>query len=165
MVAFPNAIFTDGIDFFGPTPSFLTFTSGKTNGDTLCADVMIADGPVPKRQRKFSISISDVKGSDGASVDTNRDTAAIVIAANFDDCKILLNIQNVLGVLVSHTGIEFRFAQPFIVVTESQDAVAHVCVEAVSPSLSVNITVHMKSDAIPLGESRLKCIKTVYLYR
>ena len=118
---------------------------------------MIADGPVPKRQRKFSISISDVEGSEGASVDTNRDTATIVIATNFDDCKIYLNYQSPRCACVSHTGIEFRFAQPFIEVTESQDAVAHVCVEAVSPSLSINVTVHLNS--IPLGESKLKLYK------
>ena len=157
MVTCFHAIFTDGIDFFGPTPSILTFTSGKTNGDTLCADVMIADGPVPKRQRKFSISISAVEGSEGASVDPNRDTATIVIATNFDDCKIYLNYQSPWCACVSHTGIEFRFAQPFIEVTESQDAVAHVCVEAVSLALSINVTVHLNS--IPLGESKLKLYK------
>ena len=45
----------------------------------------------PQEEKIFSISIGGVEGSEGASVDPNRDTAEITIASNqTDDCMQFL---------------------------------------------------------------------------
>lgn len=53
-------VHTEGIDFIGPEPSVLTFTSGQSIGDNQCATVTIVDDSVLRGQRYFRIRLVNI---------------------------------------------------------------------------------------------------------
>lgn len=89
---------TEGVDFTGPDPSILTFTSGQSMGDIKCAKVNIVDDDFPQGERNFSISIGGGGGGgggdgggDGVRVNTNFPSISINIALDIDDCKSVVS--------------------------------------------------------------------------
>ena len=84
-----NELIAVETDIVGPTPSFLTFASGQSSGDRLCADMMIVDDPLPQNERDFFISIVNdidpVLVESGLIVDHSPLT--ITIAVDSKDCK------------------------------------------------------------------------------
>ena len=48
----------EGVDFIGPDPSVLTFTSGQSAGDVRCANLTIVDDSVLEGERNFKIRVA-----------------------------------------------------------------------------------------------------------
>ena len=79
------------MDFIGPEPPALTFTTGQSVGDIRCANVAIPDDSIPQGERSFRISIGDGGDSDGGGegvrVNPNLPSIDIVISLDLDDGK------------------------------------------------------------------------------
>ena len=50
----------EGVDFIGPEPSVLTFTSGQSQGDIQCANVTVLDDSVIEGESNFTIGLFDL---------------------------------------------------------------------------------------------------------
>ena len=102
-----NITTTEGVDFIGPDPSVLTFTSGQSMGDIQCADITIVDDDFPQGERNFTISLGDGGGSDGGGgggggdggggsggvrVNPNLSSINIQIELDIDDSKFVIQI-------------------------------------------------------------------------
>lgn len=87
----------EGVDFIGPEPNALNFTSG---GNIQCAHVTIVDDPLPQGQRNFTIFINGSElgggdidgggmGGDGVHVGSDEypSSVTIDIAIDLDDGK------------------------------------------------------------------------------
>ena len=112
-----SIVLAEGIDFIGPNPPILTFTTGQSAGDIQCAEVTILDDSILDEQRNFSIRLTDDigDGSDGGDggggggsdggggggnggggggggggvqVDANVPSISINIAIDIDDSKL-----------------------------------------------------------------------------
>ena len=82
--------YLDGIDFIGPEPSLLTFTSGQSTGDVQCANVTILDNDVLNGLRNLSIRLANYGGiGSGVRIDDNMPSIIINIDSDTDDGKII----------------------------------------------------------------------------
>ena len=79
----------EGIDFIGPDPSILTFTSGQSAGDIRCANLTIVDDSVLEGQRNFKIRVAkDARGnSAGVLLSATVPLINIDIDLDLDDSK------------------------------------------------------------------------------
>ena len=77
-----------GVDFIGPEPSLLTFTSGQSMGDVQCANVTILDDTILRGQRNLSIWLRN-HGDNGRRVriDDNMALVDIIIDVDTNDGK------------------------------------------------------------------------------
>ena len=83
-----SSLYADGIDFIGPEPSLLTFTSGQSMGDVQCANVTIMDDTILRGERNLSIQLRDHGGDDsGVRIDDDTPSVDIIITDN-DDGKL-----------------------------------------------------------------------------
>ena len=84
-------VHTEGVDFIGPEPSVLTFTSGQSTGDSQCAMVTIVDDSVLRGQRYFRIRLvnitnySDYNSGVQVYVGFGMPSVDIKIAADIED--------------------------------------------------------------------------------
>ena len=82
--------YLDGIDFIGPEPSLLTFTSEQSIGDVQCANVTILDNNVLNGLRNLSIRLANYGGvGSGVRIDDNMPSININIDRDTDDGKII----------------------------------------------------------------------------
>lgn len=84
---------TEGIDFIGPDPSVLTFTSGQSTGDIQCADVTILDNSILEGERSFSVELREVHSE--RSVKINETTMSLDIDVEDDPNDSKLNVLTV----------------------------------------------------------------------
>ena len=78
----------EGVDFVGPEPSILTFTSGQSMGDIQCANVTILDDTILRGKRNLSIWLrNNGGGGKGVRIDDNMPSVDIIIDVDTDDGK------------------------------------------------------------------------------
>ena len=78
----------EGVDFIGPEPSLLTFTSGLSMGDVQCANVTILDDTTLSGQRNLSIGLRNHDENDsGVRIDISIPSIDIMIDVDTDDGK------------------------------------------------------------------------------
>ena len=79
-----------GVDYVGPEPMLLTFTSGQSMGDVQCASVTILDDTILSGQRNLSIRLILYQGGIGSGVriDQNMSSINVLIDDDTDDGKL-----------------------------------------------------------------------------
>ena len=79
-------MYVEGVDFIGPEPSVLTFTSGQSMGDIQCANVTILDDTIFRGQRNLSIQLRN-HDDDGrvVRIDDNVPPIDIIIDVDTED--------------------------------------------------------------------------------
>jgi hypothetical protein len=55
-----NSMCAEGVDFIGPDPSMLTFTSGQSTGGIQCAVITILDNSILEGERSFSVELGGI---------------------------------------------------------------------------------------------------------
>ena len=84
-----NLMCTEGIDFIGPNPSVLTFTSGQSTGDVQCADMTILDNSFLEGERNFSVELRQVHSETNVKFNKTMTSVDIDIDDDNDDCKFV----------------------------------------------------------------------------
>ena len=84
-----NPMCTEGVDFIGPNPSVLRFTSGQSTGDVQCADMTILDNSFLERQRSFSVELRQVHSETNVKVNKTMTSVDIDIDDDNNDCKFV----------------------------------------------------------------------------
>ena len=78
----------EGIDFFGPVPSILTFTSGQSTGGIQCSNVTILDNSVVEDERSFRIILKNDTTNSRVLINTSASSLDFIIAVDINDSKI-----------------------------------------------------------------------------
>ena len=89
-------MYTDGVDFIGPDPSVLTFTSGQSTGDVQCANVTILDNSFLEGERSFSIELGQFRSETNVEINETMTSVDIDIDDDHNDCKfipIMISVQ------------------------------------------------------------------------
>ena len=97
------ALFTEGVDFIGPDPSILTFTSGQSTGDIQCADVTILDNSILDGERSFSVELAEVRSESSVKLNETVMSVEIDIAVDPNDSRCCNNnflIGELYGVII-----------------------------------------------------------------
>ena len=87
---------TDGVDFIGPDPSVLTFTSGQSTGDVQCANVTILDNSFLEGERSFSIELGQFHSETNVKINETMTSVDIDIDDDHNDSKfipIMISVQ------------------------------------------------------------------------
>lgn len=79
----------DGIDFIGPAPSTLTFTSGESAGDIQCSNMTILDNSVVEDERSFRILLQNDANDSRVLINASALSLDFVIAIDINDGKML----------------------------------------------------------------------------
>lgn len=82
-----NFSYADGIDFIGPEPSILTFTSGQSVGSVQCANVTVLDDNILSGQRNLSIRLTSYGEGSGVRINDTMLSVDITIDHDTDDSK------------------------------------------------------------------------------
>ena len=78
----------EGVDFIGPEPSLLTFTSRLSMGNVQCANVTVLDDTILSGQRNLSIRLRNHDGNDsGVRIDISMPSIDIMIDVDTNDGK------------------------------------------------------------------------------
>ena len=80
---------TEGVDFIGPDPSVLTFTSGQSTGDIQCANVTILDNSILEGERSFSVELGQVRSETNVKINETMTSVDIDIDDDHNDCKFI----------------------------------------------------------------------------
>ena len=83
---------TEGVDFIGPDPSMLTFTSGQSTGDIQCANVTILDNFILEGERGFSIELGKVGSETSVKINETMTSVDIDIENDPSDSKFNLTM-------------------------------------------------------------------------
>ena len=83
---------TEGVDFIGPDPSMLTFTSGQSTGDVQCANVTILDNSILEGERGFSIELGKVGSETSVKINETMTSVDIDIENDPSDSKFNLTM-------------------------------------------------------------------------
>ena len=78
---------TEGVDFIGPDPSVLNFTSGQSTGDVQCADVTILDNSILEGQRSFSVELREIRSENSVKINETMMSVDIDIEEDPNDSK------------------------------------------------------------------------------
>lgn len=79
----------EGIDFIGPVPSTLTFTSGQSADDIQCSNVTILDNSVVEDERSFRIILQNDTNDSRVIIDASALSLNFIIAIDINDSKML----------------------------------------------------------------------------
>ena len=83
---------TEGVDFIGPDPSVLTFTSGQSTGDIQCANVTILDNSILEGERGFSVELGKVGSETSVKINETMTSVDIDIQNDPSDSKFNLTM-------------------------------------------------------------------------
>jgi hypothetical protein len=79
----------EGVDFIGPDPSVLTFTSGQSTGDVQCADMTILDNSILEGERSFSIELGQVRSETNVKINKTMTSVDVDIDDDHNDRKFV----------------------------------------------------------------------------
>ncbi len=79
----------EGVDFIGPDPSVLTFTSGQSTGDVQCADMTILDNSILEGERSFSVELRQVRSETNVKINETMTSVDVDIDDDHNDCKFV----------------------------------------------------------------------------
>ena len=85
-----NLMCTEGVDFIGPNPSVLTFTSGQSTGDIQCADVTILDNSFLEGERSFGVELGQVHSETNVKINETMMSVDIDIDDDHNDRKLVM---------------------------------------------------------------------------
>jgi hypothetical protein len=80
----------EGVDFIGPDPSVLTFTSGQSTGDVQCADMTILDNSILEGERSFSVVLAQVHSETNVNINETMPSVDVDIDDDHNDRKFSL---------------------------------------------------------------------------
>ena len=86
-------MYVEGVDFIGPDPSVLTFTSGQSTGDIRCANLTIVDDSVLEGERNFKIRVAEDPIA-GVLLISTVPLISIDIDLDFDDGKVTIKVHS-----------------------------------------------------------------------
>ena len=78
---------TEGVDFIGPDPSVLTFTSGQSTGDVQCANVTILEDSILEGEHSFSVKLGHVPSETTVKINETMTSVNVDIDDNSNDRK------------------------------------------------------------------------------
>jgi hypothetical protein len=78
-----NSMYTEGVDFIGPDPSMLTFTSGQSTGDIQCGVVTILNNSILEGEHRFSIELEGVHSETSVKINET------MMSEDIDDRKFV----------------------------------------------------------------------------
>lgn len=83
----PLVYYADGVDYFGPMPSVLTFT----HTDSIqCANITIIDNFIFQEEREFVVTL--VSDGNGLRVNANESAIHVTVVTDLTDGKLLHDI-------------------------------------------------------------------------
>ena len=80
---------TEGVDFIGPDPSVLTFTSGQSTGDVQCGVITILDNFILDGERSFSVELGEVRSETSVKINETMMSVNIDIEEDPNDSKFV----------------------------------------------------------------------------
>ena len=80
---------TEGVDFIGPDPSVLTFTSGQSTGDVQCGVMTILDNSILEGQRSFSVELREIRSESSVKINETMMSVDIDIEEDPNDSKFV----------------------------------------------------------------------------
>ena len=107
----------DGIDFVGPEPSLLTFTSGQSIGDVQCANVTVLDDDILNGRKNLSIKLANYGGvGSGVRIDDNMPSinVNVIIDGDTGDGKIMNAC--IHNIIIINSGIHHSSHSGFVTV-------------------------------------------------
>ncbi len=90
-----NSMCAEGVDFIGPDPSMLTFTSGQLSGGIQCGVVTILDNSVLEGDRSFSVELGGIDSDISVKINET------MISVDTNDRKFVPAIKYIIPVVVS----------------------------------------------------------------
>ena len=85
---------TEGVDFIGPDPSVLTFTSGQSTGDVKCANMTILDNSILEGQRSFSVELREDNSETSVKINETMTSVDIDIEDDPNDSKFVSAVKH-----------------------------------------------------------------------
>jgi hypothetical protein len=80
---------TEGVDFIGPDPSILTFTSGQSTGDIQCGVVTILDNSILEGGRSFRVQLGEIRSETSVKINETMTSMDIDIENDPNDSKFV----------------------------------------------------------------------------
>ena len=80
---------TEGVDFIGPDPSVLTFTSGQSTGGVQCGVITILDNFILEGERSFSVELGEVRSETSVKINETMMSVNIDIEEDPNDSKFV----------------------------------------------------------------------------